>query len=157
MWIAGFDFHEGPEPPSSERLAAAWRPYVETCIEAFGAARCMFESNFPVDKGSYGYAAYWNACKRLAHGASAAEKADLFRRATVADFMLENFPRTRWIRLCAPCAGAVGLELKKYQPEVRARLPRSPDTGKKRKGKSGWFRHVGSGQTRKPGSHKGPW
>jgi predicted TIM-barrel fold metal-dependent hydrolase len=39
----------------------------------------MFESNFPVDKGSYGYGVYWNACKRLAQGASASEKADLFR------------------------------------------------------------------------------
>ena len=66
------------EPPSSEKLADGWRPYIETCIEAFGAGRCMFESNFPVDKGSYGYAAYWNACKRLAKGASATEKADLF-------------------------------------------------------------------------------
>src|SRR3546814_4973116 len=51
MRINGFDFHEHPDPPSSERLADAWRPYVETCIEAFGAERCMFESNFPVDKG----------------------------------------------------------------------------------------------------------
>ena len=53
MRINGFDFHEKAEPPSSETLAAAWKPYVETCIEAFGASRCMFESNFPVDKGSY--------------------------------------------------------------------------------------------------------
>lgn len=78
MKMFGFDFHEGDLPPSSERLAAAWRPYVETCIAAFGPSRAMFESNFPVDKGSYGYGAFWNACKRLAEGASAAEKADLF-------------------------------------------------------------------------------
>jgi predicted TIM-barrel fold metal-dependent hydrolase len=45
----------------------------------------MFESNFPVDKGSYPYAAYWNACKRLSNGASADEKADLFHR-TAARF-----------------------------------------------------------------------
>jgi predicted TIM-barrel fold metal-dependent hydrolase len=38
----------------------------------------MFESNFPVDKGSYGYGVFWNACKRLAQGMSAGEKADLF-------------------------------------------------------------------------------
>jgi L-fuconolactonase len=78
MKVFGFDFHEHDLPPSSERLAAAWRPYVETCIEAFGAGRAMFESNFPVDKGSYGYGVFWNACKRLAQGASAGEKADLF-------------------------------------------------------------------------------
>ncbi len=78
MKMFGFDFHEHDLPPSSEQLAAAWRPYVETCIEAFGANRAMFESNFPVDKGSYGYGVFWNACKRLAQGASASEKADLF-------------------------------------------------------------------------------
>lgn len=79
MRMFGFDVHEGELPPSSEQLATAWRPYVETCIAAFGPGRAMFESNFPVDKGSYGYGVFWNACKRLAHGASAAEKADLFR------------------------------------------------------------------------------
>ena len=78
MKMFGFDFHEGDVPPDSERLATAWRPYVETCIEAFGTKRAMFESNFPVDKGSYGYGVFWNACKRLAQGMSASEKADLF-------------------------------------------------------------------------------
>jgi L-fuconolactonase len=85
MRINGFGFERAPAPPSSEDLAAAWRPYVETCVEAFGAERCMFESNFPVDKGSYPYAAYWNAAKRLARGASADEKADLFSQ-TAARF-----------------------------------------------------------------------
>jgi L-fuconolactonase len=78
MRIGGFGFHEPAEPPSSEALAKAWRPYIETCIEAFGASRGMFESNFPVDKGSYSYPVFWNACKILAKGASAAEKTDLF-------------------------------------------------------------------------------
>jgi predicted TIM-barrel fold metal-dependent hydrolase len=78
MKMFGFDFHDGERAPDSQRLAAAWRPYVETCIEAFGTNRAMFESNFPVDKGSYGYGVYWNACKRLAQGASEPEKADLF-------------------------------------------------------------------------------
>jgi predicted TIM-barrel fold metal-dependent hydrolase len=78
MKVFGFDVHEGELPPSSEQLATAWRPYIETCITAFGANRAMFESNFPVDKGSYGYGVYWNACKLLAKGASATEKADLF-------------------------------------------------------------------------------
>ena len=78
MRVFGFDAHEGELPPSSEQLAALWRPYIETCISAFGTRRAMFESNFPVDKGSYGYGVFWNACKRLAHGMSAGEKADLF-------------------------------------------------------------------------------
>ncbi len=79
MKMFGFDVHEGELPPSSEQLATAWRPYMETCISAFGPKRAMFESNFPVDKGSYGYGVFWNACKRLAQGASTPEKADLFR------------------------------------------------------------------------------
>ncbi len=78
MRLGGFGFHEQPEPPSSETLANTWRPYIETCIDAFSPSRCMFESNFPVDKGSYSYPVFWNACKLLAKGASDAEKADLF-------------------------------------------------------------------------------
>lgn len=81
MRINGFKFEEAADPPSSEMLAKAWKPYMETCIEAFGASRCMFESNFPVDKGSYSYGVFWNACKLLAKGASAAEKKDLFAGA----------------------------------------------------------------------------
>ncbi len=78
MRINGFGFEAGADPPSSLDLARAWRPYVDTCLEAFGAGRCMFESNFPVDKGSYGYRACWNAFKRLSAGASEAERASLF-------------------------------------------------------------------------------
>ena len=66
-----------PRVPS-EQLAKEWGPYIETCIEAFGAERCMFESNFPVDMGSCTYAVLWNAFKRLASGASADEKTALF-------------------------------------------------------------------------------
>jgi len=89
MRMGGFGFHEQPEPPSSEALAAAWRPYVETCIAAFGASRCMFESNFPVDKGSYGYPVFWNACKLLAKGASKTEKADLFAGTAARFYRLD--------------------------------------------------------------------
>jgi L-fuconolactonase len=53
---------------------------VEACVEDFGDHRCMFESNFPVDKGACGYPVLWNAFKRLASGASASEKAELFCR-----------------------------------------------------------------------------
>ena len=79
MRVNGFDFNARPSPPTSEDLAKAWKPFVETCIEVFGARRAMFQSNFPVDKLSGSYAVYWNAFKRLAAGASAAEKALLFR------------------------------------------------------------------------------
>jgi predicted TIM-barrel fold metal-dependent hydrolase len=50
MKMIGFDFFEKPEPPSSQDLEKAWRPYIETCIAAFGPERSMFESNFPVDR-----------------------------------------------------------------------------------------------------------
>ncbi len=78
MPLTGLGFHTQTEPPSSAQLADASRPYFESCIDAFGAERCMFESNFPVDKESFSYAVYWNACKRLTQGTSAAEKAALF-------------------------------------------------------------------------------
>ncbi len=65
-------------PLSSEEIAAAWRPFFEVCVEKFGARRCLFESNFPVQKRWCSYAVLWNACKRLASGASAAEKSALF-------------------------------------------------------------------------------
>jgi predicted TIM-barrel fold metal-dependent hydrolase len=68
----------GSAPLSSEEIAAAWRPFVEVCVEQFGARRCMFESNFPVQKRWCSYAVLWNACKRLAAGASADEKSALF-------------------------------------------------------------------------------
>jgi predicted TIM-barrel fold metal-dependent hydrolase len=78
MRLCGHAFDKLADPPSSQMLADAWRPYIETCIAAFGPSRGMFESNFPVDKGSYSYPVFWNACKILAKGASASEKADLF-------------------------------------------------------------------------------
>ena len=78
------------EPPSSQMLADAWKHYIDTCIAAFGPARGMFESNFPVDKGSYSYWVFWNACKLLAKGASAAEKADLFYGTARRFYRLED-------------------------------------------------------------------
>jgi predicted TIM-barrel fold metal-dependent hydrolase len=79
MRLSGLGFEDGDAAPSSQMLSDAWRPWMEPIIEVFGTARCMFESNFPVDKGGYGYAAGWNAFKRLAAGASATEKDNLFR------------------------------------------------------------------------------
>ncbi|WP_421992640.1 amidohydrolase family protein [Roseococcus sp.] len=78
MRLFGFDVHAGEMPPSSQQLAAAWGPYIETCIELFGPERCMFESNFPMDKGSCSYAVLWNAFKRITAGCTAAERASLF-------------------------------------------------------------------------------
>jgi L-fuconolactonase len=89
MTIRGFTWHDAPLPPSSGELAAAWRPTMETCIEMFGAARCMFESNFPVDKGMCSYPVVWNAFKRLANDFSADEKAALFHRTAARFYRLD--------------------------------------------------------------------
>jgi predicted TIM-barrel fold metal-dependent hydrolase len=78
MPLGLYEFFKQPAPPSSETLAKAYRPWIETSIELFGAERCMFESNFPVDKITSGFGVLWNAFKRLAAGASAAEKTALF-------------------------------------------------------------------------------
>ena len=79
MRINGFEFEKGERPPLSDELARAWKPWIHTCIEAFGADRCMFESNFPVDKGSYPFSNGWNAFKKLTAQASADEREALFR------------------------------------------------------------------------------
>lgn len=78
MRLAAYDYGTQPVPPTSTELAGYWRPYMETCIELFGAERCMFESNSPVEKMGSGWAVLWNAFKRIAAGASAAEKQALF-------------------------------------------------------------------------------
>ncbi|WP_340107896.1 amidohydrolase family protein [Pikeienuella sp. HZG-20] len=84
MHTVGFGFETEDLPPASETLAAAWRPYIETCIGLFGPGRAMFESNFPVDKGQVSYTTCWNAFLRLAAGCSETEKDQLFR-ATAAE------------------------------------------------------------------------
>ena len=76
--ICGFAVPSIKGMPLAVALAALWRPYVETCIAAFGVSRCMFESNFPVDAATADYRTVWNALKLTAQGASAGEKAALF-------------------------------------------------------------------------------
>lgn len=88
MNVNGFGYHHQPLPPGSGEMASAWRPYMETAIEAFGASRCMFESNFPVDKGMCAYPVLWNAFKRIAAGCSDEEKADLFHRTAARFYTL---------------------------------------------------------------------
>ncbi len=78
MEVNGFGWHERPRPPGSRELMEATRPYYEQTIELFGVDRCMFESNFPVDKVSCSYNVLWNSFKRLTSGYSAEEKAKLF-------------------------------------------------------------------------------
>jgi predicted TIM-barrel fold metal-dependent hydrolase len=94
MRLFGFGFHEAATPPSSEDLARAWRPYVETCVEAFGPERCMFESNFPVDKVSCSYTALWNAFKRLTARWSADERRLVFCDVAVRTYRLRPVEST---------------------------------------------------------------
>ncbi len=86
--ISGFDWHQRPFPPGSGELAEAAAPYYLYCIERFGADRCMFESNFPVDKQSFSYNVCWNAFKRLARDFSAAEQANLFHNTAARAYRL---------------------------------------------------------------------
>ena len=72
--LAAYEYWKQPAPISSAELAEYWRPYMETCIELFGPERCMFESNFPVEKMGIGWATLWNTFKRIAAGASTEEK-----------------------------------------------------------------------------------
>ena len=74
----GFDWHERDLPIGSEELADSMAPLMNYCIEQFGPSRCMFESNFPVDKVAYSYNVMYNAFKRLSKGYSATERADMF-------------------------------------------------------------------------------
>ena len=78
MVFCNFPSFLADPPASSEQLAREWRPYLDECIDAFGAQRGMFESNFPVDLGSCSYATLWNVFKRIAAGCSADEKRALF-------------------------------------------------------------------------------
>lgn len=89
MPVNAFDYDKEPRPPGSERIAADWTPWIAPCIEWFGADRCTFESNFPVDKGMCSYPVLWNAFKRIAAGASASEKSALFHDTAARFYGLE--------------------------------------------------------------------
>ena len=74
----GFGYRARPLRPGEDELVRDWAPYVETCIEVFGAERCMFESNFPVDAVAADYRTLWTVFKRIAAGCSPDEKLALF-------------------------------------------------------------------------------
>ena len=83
MKVCGFDWHKAQQPPTSQMLAATMAPYFDYCIEQFGVRRCMFESNFPVDKVSYSYNVLYNAFKRVSKCYSAGERAAMFHDTAV--------------------------------------------------------------------------
>lgn len=88
MPIFGFGFEQGERPAATQALVQAWQPLVQVCIEAFGPARCMLESNFPVDKQSCGYTQLWNAFKLATGGLSASERKWLFYGAACQAYRL---------------------------------------------------------------------
>jgi predicted TIM-barrel fold metal-dependent hydrolase len=88
----GFGFDKRAAPIGYLELANAWKPYVETSIEAFGADRCMMESDYPADARSCGFVPLWNALKHIAKDCSAAEKDDLFH-GTAARIYRIDLPR----------------------------------------------------------------
>jgi predicted TIM-barrel fold metal-dependent hydrolase len=88
MPLTGFGWHEQPTPPNSAELAEAMAPYYNWCIDHFGADRCMFESNFPVDKLSYSYTTIWNAFKRISKDFSSTDQAALFHDTAVKVYRL---------------------------------------------------------------------
>ncbi|MBN1399595.1 MAG: amidohydrolase family protein [Anaerolineae bacterium] len=84
----GWDWHTRPAPAGSEEAGEVVRPYFEACIELFGPARCMFESNYPVDRAAFSYTVLWNIFKRVAAGYSAADKVELFHDAAARAYRL---------------------------------------------------------------------
>jgi len=88
MIITGARWHERTVPPLSTELAEAWRPYVDACLDLFGTERCMFESNFPVDKAMYPYQTLWNAFKRLTASMSGNERTALFSGTAASVYRL---------------------------------------------------------------------
>ncbi|MDP7085766.1 MAG: amidohydrolase family protein, partial [Dehalococcoidia bacterium] len=85
----GFDWHARTTPIGSEELAGSMAPLMNYCIEKFGPARCMFESNFPVDKVAYSHHVLYNAFKRLSKGYSATERVALFQDTATRVYRVE--------------------------------------------------------------------
>jgi len=92
MPINGFGFHKAERPASSDELVAATRDYYLHAIDCFGPDRCMFESNFPVDKASCSYAVLWNSFKKLAAPFSEAEKSALFHDTATRVYRVAEAP-----------------------------------------------------------------
>jgi predicted TIM-barrel fold metal-dependent hydrolase len=85
----GFQSYAARPPATSLQLANEWKPYIETSIEVFGAGRCMFESNFPVDSAVGTFPMIWNAFKRIVGGASSDEKTALFSGTVTRVYRLD--------------------------------------------------------------------
>ncbi|NIE73577.1 amidohydrolase family protein [Pantoea sp. Ap-967] len=90
MKVVGFDLHHEARPPGSMALADLWRPYLLHAIDTFGVERCMFESNFPVDKGMFGYGVLWNTFKRVVADFTDGEKNRLFSGTALDVYRIDS-------------------------------------------------------------------
>jgi len=86
----GTGWNEGNRPPSSEEVAAHWRPWVDTAIELFGPSRVMCESNFPVDRQCLTYPVVWNAMQRLIADHTAEERDAMLRNTAAEVYRIER-------------------------------------------------------------------
>src|SRR2546430_8985067 len=86
----GFGWHAATHPPTSDEFVAAQARYYQHMIECFGADRCMFESNFPVDRMSVSYRVLWNALKKIAAACSADERAAWFAGTATRVYKLDG-------------------------------------------------------------------
>lgn len=88
MGMAGVDAVAREVPFTSAEMAAAQRDHILTAIDLFGPARCMFESNVPVDTHGAGYGVIWNAFKRVSEGFTATERNQLFYATAVDTYRI---------------------------------------------------------------------
>ena len=88
MPMMGFRWDKRDQPANSVELVEAWSDPIQYAVEVIGANRCMFESNFPVDKRGVGYVPLWNSFKLIAADCSADEKRDLFHDTAARAYRL---------------------------------------------------------------------
>ncbi len=86
MSLYGDGWHKQPERPTSDELVDRWGDHINWIIEQFGPERCMFESNFPVDKIGVDYSVLWNGFKKMAAGYSSSERNWLFHDAATTAY-----------------------------------------------------------------------
>ncbi len=89
MQVCGAKFNTKSKPPTSDHLCDLWRPWIFETIDLFGLDRCMFESNFPVDKGSYSYGVLWNTFKKLSFDFTNNEKSKIFYENAINTYKIE--------------------------------------------------------------------
>lgn len=85
----GTGWSKQDKPPTSDQVVAWWGDDIRFCIDTFGPDRCLFESNFPVDRWAVGYTVLWNAFQKMAAGYSDAEQDALFSGAAIRAYRLD--------------------------------------------------------------------